>query len=114
MTSQQLAHLGDDPLPEGLFTPADAAVVRYSRVSTRMGRIDDQLYGELEAHLERRHIIELCFEVGLANLVNRFHATFLTDLDPVTGEVVAPSCALEMPSGLADAAAEGWERSAGH
>jgi hypothetical protein len=28
--------------------------------------------------------MDLCFTVGLANLVNRFHATFHTDVDEST------------------------------
>jgi hypothetical protein len=30
--------------------------------------------------------MELCFTVGVANVINRFHATFLTDVDAVTVE----------------------------
>ena len=113
MTADQLAHLGDDVLPEGLYDEAEAAVIRYTRASTRMDRIDDALYGQLEANFERRQIMELCFEVGLANLVNRFHATFLTEVDPLTGQTVGPACPLAMPDELADAAQAGWNRSAG-
>lgn len=113
LSPEKLAHLGDDVLPEGLYDDAEAAVIRYTRASTRMDRIDDELYAQLEANFERRQIMELCFEVGLVNLVNRFHATFLTEVDPVTGETVGPACPLEMPDELASAAEAGWERSAG-
>jgi hypothetical protein len=30
--------------------------------------------------------MELCFTVGVANVINRFHATFLTDVDAATLE----------------------------
>ena len=32
--------------------------------------------------------MEICLTVGFSNLVNRFHATFLTDVDESTLEVV--------------------------
>ena len=92
---------------------AQAAVVRYSQRSTAMERIDDQLYAELEAHFNRKQIMELCFTVGLANLVNRFHATFLTDVDEETNNAVGPACPLAMPAELAAAAEAGWARSTG-
>lgn len=43
-------------------------------------------------------MIELCFVVGLAGLTNRFHRTFLTDVDPSTNEALAESCPLPVPS----------------
>jgi alkylhydroperoxidase family enzyme len=81
---EKLAHVGDDPLPTDLYSPDELAVVRYARVSTRMEPITDQLYAELAEHFDERQIIELCMTVGLSNVVNRFHATFLTDLDDAT------------------------------
>jgi alkylhydroperoxidase family enzyme len=83
---EKLAHVGDDPLPDGLYTPDELAVVRYARASTRMEPITDELYGELAEHFDEGQIIELCMTVGLSNIVNRFHATFLTDLDEATRE----------------------------
>ncbi len=79
-----MAHLLDDPLPEGLYAPEEAAVVRYARRSTRMEPIDDATYAELARHFDRRQIIDLCLTVGLSNMINRFHATFLTDVDEST------------------------------
>ena len=49
-----------------------------------MEPIDDDLYAELERHYPTAQIMELCFTVGLSNIVNRFHATFRTDLDDDT------------------------------
>lgn len=42
----------------------------------------------------REQLLELCFTVSLAALVNRVHATVQTDLDPETEAAVgaAPSC----------------------
>ncbi len=97
LTEEKLAHLADDPLPDGLYDPDESAIVRYSQRSTRMDVIDDATYGALLEHFTERQIIEICFTVGLSNMINRFHATFLTDLDPTTQEAVASSCPLAFP-----------------
>ncbi len=97
ITEEQLAHLGDDPLPEGLYGSAEAAIVRYSQRSTTMAPIDDATYGALQAHFSDREIIEICFTVGLSNVVNRFHATFLTDVDEWVGDALGGSCPLAYP-----------------
>jgi alkylhydroperoxidase family enzyme len=97
LSEEKLAHLGDDPLPEGLYEPDEAAIVRYAQRSTGMETIDDVTYGALREHFDERQIIEICFTVGLSNLINRFHATFLTELDPATGEALKGSCPLPFP-----------------
>jgi alkylhydroperoxidase family enzyme len=98
LTEEKLAHLGDDPLPDGLYEPDEAAIVRYAQRSTRMEVIDDATYGALREHFDERQIIEICFTVGLSNMINRFHATFLTELDPATQEALAESCPLAFPT----------------
>ena len=97
LTEEKLAHLGDDQLPEGVYAPDEAAIVRYSQRSTRMEPIDDGTYAALAAHFDTKQIIEICFTVGLSNVVNRFHATFLTDLDPWTLDALGPACPLPYP-----------------
>ncbi len=97
LSEDKLAHLGDDPLPEGLYDPDEAAIVRYAQRSTRMDAIDDGTYGDLREHFDERQIIEICFTVGLSNMINRFHATFLTELDPTTGAALRDSCPLAFP-----------------
>jgi alkylhydroperoxidase family enzyme len=97
LTEEKLAHLGDDPLPEGVYAPDEAAIVRYAQRSTRMDVIDDRVYGDLLAHFRPEQIIEICFTVGLSNMINRFHATFLTEVDAETQEALAPSCPLAYP-----------------
>ena len=97
LSEEKIAHLGDDPLPEGVYEPAEAAVVRYSQASTRLRPITDELYGELVRHFDTKQIIELCATVGLSNQVNRFHATFRTDLDPMITEALGDSCPLLLP-----------------
>ncbi len=84
MSEEQLAHLADDPLPAGVFDDAGRAVVEYARRSTRMEPIDDDLFARLQRHFSLEQVMELCFTVGVANVINRFHATFLTDLDAAT------------------------------
>lgn len=97
LTEEQLRYVGADPLPPGVYDDAEATVVDYARRSTRMEPIDDELYGRLERHFSKRQQIELCFTVGMSNMVNRFHATFLTELDPETGRAVAEACPLPVP-----------------
>ena len=105
LNEAQLAHIGDDPLPDdGTYDEAGLAIVEYARRSSRLEPITDELFGRLSAHFDQRQLIELCFTVGLSNLINRYHATFLTDVDAAT-------CALPMPEPLQDRADEGWERS---
>ena len=105
LTEEKLRHLGDDPLPEGVYDDAEAAIVTYAQRSTRLEPIDDDLYGRLTAHFAPRQVMEICFTVGLSNMINRFHATFLTEVDPETLEVVAEACPLpyrEVPAGAAE------------
>jgi alkylhydroperoxidase family enzyme len=79
-----MVHLLDDPLPQGLYRAEEEAVIHYARKSTRMEPIDDATYADLARHFDQQQIIDLCLTVGLSNVVNRFHATFLTDVDEST------------------------------
>ena len=112
LTEEQLRHIGDAPLPEGVYDEVERAVVEYAQRSTRLEPITDELYKRLSAHFTQQQIIELCFTVGLSNVINRFHATFLTDVDPETGEVLGPGCPMPMAAELEERARRGWERSA--
>jgi len=77
--------------------------VRYAQKSTRLEPIDDATYAALAAHFTPAQIIDICLTVGLSNMVNRFHATFLTDLDEQTiaeveaGDRVAGACPIPRP-----------------
>lgn len=97
LSEEQLAHLLDDPLPAGVYTDAERVAIVYAQRSTRMEAIDDQLYASLERHYPTEQIMELCFTVGLSNVVNRFHATFHTDLDLETSEVFRAGSPLPLP-----------------
>ena len=98
-----MRHLIDDPLPPGVYDEAQAAIIRYAQKSTRLERIDDVTYGALEKYFSTQQIMDICMPVGLSNLVNRFHATFQTDLDEATieaveaGDAIAGVCAIPMP-----------------
>lgn len=98
-----MRHLTDDPLPSGVYDAPGAAIVRYAQKSTRMERIDDATFSALAAHFSPAQIIDITMTVGLSNMVNRFHATFLTDLDEATsreaeaGDATAGSCPIRRP-----------------
>ncbi len=99
-----MRHLADETLPAGVYDEAEAAVVRYARKSTRLEPIDDATYGALAGHFTPQQIVDICLTVGLSNMVNRFHATFLTDLDEATtleveaGDRRAGSCPIPRPT----------------
>ena len=98
-----MRHLNDDPLPEGVYDAPQAAIIRYAQKSTRLEPIDDVTYGDLARHFSTQQIMDICMTVGLSNLVNRFHATFLTDVDEATlaevaaGDAIAGVCAIPIP-----------------
>ena len=89
LTTQQLNHLGDDPLPEGVYSESEAAIVRYAQVSTASIGINSEVYDGLAEHFDTEQIMEIFLMVSMSGLVNRFHATFLTDVDEETLEAVA-------------------------
>jgi AhpD family alkylhydroperoxidase len=103
LTEEQMSHLNEDPLPDGIYDDAQAAIIRYAQKSTRLEPIDDITYRALEKYFSVPQIMDICLTVGLSNMVNRFHATFLTDVDEVTiaeveaGDAVAGMCAIPRP-----------------
>jgi alkylhydroperoxidase family enzyme len=97
LTDEKIAHLGHDPLPEGIYDPIEGAIIRYAYASTLLRPITDEIYGDLARYFDVPQIIELCMTVGLSNAVNRFHATFLTDLDEHVADEVGASCPLPIP-----------------
>ena len=81
ISEEKLRHLGDDPLPGGIYSEAEAAIIRYTQKSTRLLPIDDYTYQALAKYFSVPQIIEICLNVGLAQITNRFNATFLTEVD---------------------------------
>ncbi len=99
LSEAQLAHLGDDVAPPGVYSPFEATIVRYARQSTLHITIDDALYADLERYYSRQQIVDICLVVGQSNLVNRFHATFRTDVDEATLATVeqVATCPIPLP-----------------
>ena len=73
--------------------------MRYSRSVTLSPRpVSDELYGELASHFGQAELLSIAFLTGLSNLINRLHATFLTDVDVSTLEELAgKSCPIPLP-----------------
>jgi len=67
-----------------VFDETDRLVLRYADALTRENRVDDDLYAALAARFPPGELFELCMAVSLSALVNRVHATFLTDVDERT------------------------------
>lgn len=97
LSEAQLAHLGDATRPEEIYDDSSWAIVEYAQVSTRNEPITNELYARLRAHFTEKQVIEICFTIGLSNTINRFHATFLTEVDERTSEALATSCPLRYP-----------------
>ena len=92
-----MAHLLDDPLPEGMFTPPQAAIIVFARTSTWFQPITDEIWDELARHFDTRQIMDISFTVGLDQMVSRFHATVRTDVDCVTTDQLTGSCPVALP-----------------
>jgi hypothetical protein len=97
ISEDKLAHVLDDPLPEGVFPPDEAAIVVLARKSTRMEPIDNYTWAALTDHFNTKQIMEIIFTIGLNQLVSRFHAAVRTDVDAYTLDLVAPSCPVRLP-----------------
>ena len=88
LSEEKIRHIGDEEPPEDVYAPAERAIVCYARTSTLPIAVDDDTYGALDKHYSREQILELWAVVGVANIINRFHATFHTDVDEKTLDVV--------------------------
>ena len=77
-----------------LFNEKDRAVLAFTDSLSRDNKMSDKLYTELGRHFDETEIMKLCITVSFAGLVNRVHATFLTDVDQMTLDSVAdaPYC----------------------
>lgn len=92
----------------GVYEAEEHAIIVYARKSTRLEPIDDTTYAALARYFSNEQIIDICMTVGLSNMVNRFHATFQTDVDAETlaevahGDAAAGTCPLPRPKNPAD------------
>ena len=106
LTEDQLRYLTADNLPDSVYGEPEAAIVRYAQKSTRLQPIDDEFYDQLKRHFSKEQLIDICLTVGLSNMINRFHATFRTDVDAETtaaaeaGDRAHGSCPLPRPRQL--------------
>ena len=108
LTEEKIRHVGDDPLPEGVYTPAEAAIVRYGQRSTREIQIDDETYAALADHYEMEQVMEVWALVATSNMINRLHAPFQTEVAAETLEAVESgnqstgSCPVHLPTNPAE------------
>ena len=97
LTEEKIAHLTDDPLPEGVYEPREAAIVRFAQASARMDPITDAIHADLARHFSPAEMVQISFVVGMASIVNRFNAAFQTPADPSTTEgMAAAACPLPL------------------
>jgi hypothetical protein len=64
--------------------------------------IDDVTFADLAAHFEPTQIVEIWLTVGMSNGINRFHATFRTEVDSQTRAALAATRPLGYPNVLED------------
>src|SRR3712207_4835023 len=67
-----------------VYDPVDKLVLEYVDTYKQRHAVSDDLYERLAQHFSTRQIMDLCFTAGIADTINRFHATFLTDVDDET------------------------------
>lgn len=77
--------------------------MRYAQVATRLAPVDEATFNALASHFSEKQLVDICLIVGLSGMVNRFHATFHTDLDERTvaaadeGDRTAGACPIRRP-----------------
>lgn len=99
LSEDQLSHLLTEDPPEGVYSSKEAALVKYARVSSESIAIGDELYEEISSHYGTEALMEIWAVVGVANMINRFHATFHTDVDDETMDGIEPgSCPIPLPT----------------
>ena len=86
------------------FNGSDARGLAFEQYNDKISKyLDDVTYGNLKRHFSKEQIIDICLTVGYSNMVNRFHATFLTDIDEKTlseveaGNSQTGSCPIPLP-----------------
>lgn len=66
------------------YDKVDKLVLEYVEEYKSRHVVPDDLYDRLARHFSTRQLMDLCFAAGVSDMINRFHATFLTDVDPET------------------------------
>jgi hypothetical protein len=62
-----------------------------------MDTIDEATYADLARQFTTEQMVEKGFTVRLSNMINRFHAAFSTELDPLIRDAVGDSCPPSYP-----------------
>ncbi len=94
-----MSHLLDDPLPAGMFSPDEEAIIVYARASALMAPITDEVWNRLREHFDIKSIIEVGFIVGMHQLTTRFHRLVHTEVDDGTlQEFNSGSCRIPLPT----------------
>ena len=83
LSDEELSWLNGWP-DAAVFDATDRLVLRYTDSITNDVACSDELWDELAARFSQPEVFELSMATGLAALVNRVHATFLTDVDERT------------------------------
>ena len=96
LTNEELADLGEWE-SSSLFDETDKLVLRFADVLSRENSVDDALYGALVACFTQSELLKLSFTVSMAGMVNRVHATFLTDVDDSTVDAVSDTVFCPLP-----------------
>ena len=91
-----------DESAQDALTPLERTVVDYARRLTRTEPIDDELFAALREHFSVQQLMELCFTIGIAGIINRFHATFHTPLDESTREAFESGSPIPIPAPPSD------------
>ena len=88
ISAEKLANM--DWRTNSAFDPVERVILEYAEVMAHNGKVSDDLYRRLREHLSERELIELMMMVGMSHLVNRFHATFQTELERAPGGFSPP------------------------
>jgi alkylhydroperoxidase family enzyme len=97
LDEDKLAAVADESA-RGALTPLEQTVVEYARRLTRTDAIDDELFEALREQFTLHQLMELCFTIGVAGIVNRFHATFHTPLDERTRQAFETGSPIPLPA----------------
>lgn len=83
ITEDQVAALGQTPIPPGQFDDRELAVLAWTdAVTHNTARRDGPAFAELERHLSHREIVELTIAVAHRSMINRIQEALWTDLEP--------------------------------
>ena len=97
ISEEKMRHVLADPLPEGVFSDDEAAIVVFACRSTRMEPIDASTWNSLTAHFTTKQIMEIIVTVGFNQMISRFHAAVRTDVDGWILDAVSESCPVRLP-----------------